>query len=138
MHLVVGKKRAFLADPGFLKYKGFVVCDESDNGIQLWYLPFDERAKKPGLKACAKHPRTEARGYVLYYTSQCPFCAKYVPVLEKTAKENGVTFRSIHLTDRKAAQNAPTPVTNYALFLDGTYVTNEILSEKKFLKMISG
>mgnify|MGYP004680777143 CR=1 FL=1 len=34
------KKRAFLAEPKFLTYKGFSVCDESDNGIQLWYLPF--------------------------------------------------------------------------------------------------
>lgn len=132
------RKRAFLADPRFLGHKGFAVCDESDNGIQLWYLPFDKGAKKPGLKACAKHPRVEERGYVLYYTSQCPFCAKYVPVIENAAKEHGVSFRSIHLTEREAAQNAPTPVTNYALFLDGTYVTNEILSEKKFLKMIGG
>ena len=36
------------------------------------------------------------------------------------------------------AQNAPTPVTNYALFFDGEYVSNEILSDKKFLKMIEG
>ena len=34
------KKKPFLADPKFLKYKEFTVCDEADNGIQLWYLPF--------------------------------------------------------------------------------------------------
>lgn len=33
------KKKTFLADPKFLKYKGFIVCDEADNGIQLWCLP---------------------------------------------------------------------------------------------------
>ena len=32
------KKRGFLADPKFLKYKGFSDCDEADNGVQLWYL----------------------------------------------------------------------------------------------------
>lgn len=130
------KKRAFLADPGFLKYKGFSVSDESDNGIQLWFLPFEEEAERPRLKECAKHPGTEEKGYVLYYTNQCPFTAKYVPLIEKIAKDKGVKFHSIHLADRKAAQNAPTPVTNYALFFDGEYVSNEILSEKKFLKMI--
>ena len=42
--LAAAKKKSFLADPKFLKYKGFRVCDEADNGIQLWYLPFDENA----------------------------------------------------------------------------------------------
>lgn len=132
------KKRAFLADPKFLEYKGFSVSDESDNGIQLWFLPFEKDAKRPVFKDCAKHPVTEEKGYVLYYTNQCPFPAKYVPIIEKIAQEKGVPFHSIHIEDKETAQNVPTPVTNYALFLDGKYVSNEILSEKKFLKMING
>ena len=38
--LSTAKKKPYLADPKFLKYKGFTVCDETDHGIQLWYLPF--------------------------------------------------------------------------------------------------
>lgn len=30
---------------------------------------------------------------------------------------------------------APTPITTYALFLDGEYVTNEQMNDKKFLKL---
>ena len=75
------KKRAFLADPKYLTAKGFSVCDESDCGIQLWYLPFDKNAEKPRFKECAKHPHIENMGYVLYYTHQCPFNAKYVPII---------------------------------------------------------
>ena len=131
------KKRGFLADPGFLKYKGFSVADESDNGIQLWALPFSTDSRKPEFKECAKHPHIEEDGYVLYYTNQCPFPAKYVPVIESVAKEHGIKFRSVHVTDKETAQNLPSPVTNYALFKDGKYITNEILSDKKFLKMIS-
>lgn len=132
------KKKAFLAEPKFLEHKGFSVCDESDNKIQLWHLPFEDGAKKPAFKECAKHPHVDEKGYILYYTNQCPFTAKYVPVIEKLAADNNVKFRSIHITDRETAQNVPTPVTNYALFFDGDYVSNEILSEKKFLKMING
>ncbi|MDE6530469.1 MAG: YoaP domain-containing protein [Lachnospiraceae bacterium] len=132
------KKRAFLADPKFLEYKGFSVSDESDNGIQLWFLPFEKDVERPVFKECAKHPVTEEKGYVLYYTNQCPFPAKYVPIIEEIAQEKGVPFHAIHIEDKETAQNVPTPVTNYALFLDGKYVSNEILSEKKFLKMING
>ena len=130
------KKRPFLADPKFLRYKGFEVCDEADNGIQLWHLPFDKKTALPIFKECAKHPHIDEKGYVLYYTNQCPFNAKYVPVLEETAKENGIAFKAIKITSREEAQNAPTPVTTYSLFLDGKYVTNEQMNDKRFLKLI--
>ena len=136
--LAAAKKKPFLADPKFLKYKGFNVCDEADNGIQLWYLPFGNEAERPGFRECAKHPHIEEKGYVLYYTSQCPFNAKYVPVLEQTAKENDIPFHAIHIESRGEAQNAPTPITNYALFHDGEYMTNEQMNDKKFLKLVNG
>lgn len=131
------KKKPFLADPRYLKYKGFSVSDEADNGIQLWYLPFEADSKEPKFKECAKHPEVSETGYVLYYTSQCPFNAKYVPIVEKTAIKNDIPFKAIHITTLEAAQNAPTPVTTYALFLDGKYLTNEQMNEKRFLKLVS-
>ncbi len=136
--LSAAKKKPFLADPKFLKYKGFSVCDEADNGIQLWYLPFDPEAAPPRFKECARHPHVNDRGYVLYYTSQCPFNAKYVPLLEQTAKDYGIPFRAVRIESKKEAQNAPTPITTYAMFRDGEYMTNEQMNEKKFIKLTSG
>ena len=133
--LAAAKKKPFLADPKFLKYKGFKVSDEADNGIQLWYLPLEENAAVPVFRNPAKHPHIDGKGYVLYYTNQCPFNAKYVPVLEETAKKNGISFRAVKIDSREDAQNAPTPVTTYALFFDGEYVTNEQMNDKKFLKL---
>ena len=130
------KKKPFLADPKYLKYKGFEVCDEADNGIQLWFLPFNENAEKPSLKACAKQPHIDEEGYVLYYTSQCPFNAKYVPIVEKTAKEQDIKFKAIHIKNKEEAQNAPTPITSYALFYNGEYLTNEQMNDKRFLKLV--
>ena len=52
----------------------------------------------------------------------CPFNAKYVPVLEETAKNNGIPFRAVKIESRETAQNAPTPITTYALFYDGQYI----------------
>ena len=134
--LAAAKKKPFLADPKFLKYKGFRVCDEAENGIQLWCLPFDEDAALPKLKECAKKPHIDESGYVLYYTNQCPFNAKYVPVLEELAKEQNVEFKAIHIESKEMAQSAPTPITTYALFCDGEYLTNEQMNDKKFLKLL--
>jgi len=130
------KKKTFLADPKFLKYKGFRVCDEAENGIQLWYLPFNQNAELPKIKKCAKQPHIEEKGYVLYYTSQCPFNAKYVPIIENIAREKLIQFKSIHLQSKEEAQNAPTPNTTYSLFFDGNYITNEQMNDKKFIKLL--
>lgn len=135
--LSAAKKKPYLADPKFLKYKGFTVCDETNNGIQLWYLSFFSDVEKPKFRKCAKHPHVNESGYVLYYTNQCPFIAKYVPLVEKAAKENDIPFKVIHITRKEQARNIPSPITTYALFYDGEYLTNEIMNEKKFLKLIN-
>ena len=133
--LSAAKKKPFLADPKYLAYKGFSVCDEADNGIQLWYLPFSPDAKKPEFKECARHPHVDEPGYLLLYTSPCPFNAKYVPIVEQTAKEHGIPFKAIHIENKEAAQNAPTPITTYALFYNGEYLTNEQMNDTRFLKL---
>lgn len=106
-------------------------------GFSYGICPFAADAPLPEFKECARHPHIEEKGYVLYYTSQCPFNAKYVPIVEEVARENGVSFRAIHLQSKEEAQNAPTPVTTYALFYDGAYLTNEQMNDRKFLKLLS-
>jgi thiol-disulfide isomerase/thioredoxin len=113
------------------------MCDEADNGIQLWYLPFSADAEQPKFKDSAKHPHVNDEGYVLFYTSQCPFNAKYVPIVEQTAYEHNIPFRAIHIESKEQAQNAPTPITTYALFYNGAYLTNEQMNDTKFLKLVA-
>lgn len=134
--LSAAKKKPFLSDPKHLLYKGFKVADESEAGIQLWYLPFEENAVIPRFKECAKHPHIETDGYVLYYTNQCPFNGKYVPIIESVAKENNVPFRAIRITTKEEAQSVPSPCTTYAMFYNGSFLTNEQLNDKRFLKML--
>lgn len=71
----------------------------------------------------------------MYYTAGCPYTAKYVPLIEECALQNKIQFKSILIDSCEKAKNAPVARTNYALFYNGEYVTNEILSEKKFLSL---
>ena len=130
-----GRKKEFLADPKYLKFKGFSVADTSDCGITLMYLPFDTDTEPSKFKECARHPKVEEEGFVLYYTDQCPFTCYWVPRVVEVAKEHNISFRVIHVTSRKAAQNVPAPVTTYALFRDGRFLTQGIQSDKKFLAL---
>ena len=130
-----GRKREFLSDPKYLAYKGFAVADTSECRINLMYLPLAQDAEPPRFKACAKHPTVEESGFVLYYTDQCPFTYYWVPRVEEAARAYRVPLKVIHITDREQAQSVPAPVTTYALFKDGKFLTQSIQTDKKFLKL---
>lgn len=129
------KKMGFLSDPKYMKYKGFETADTVHPYFELMYLPFDKNADKPCFKSSV-HTHTIPKGFVLYYTNQCPFTAKYVPIIEGMAKERGADFQVVHIDTTEKAQNAPSPFTTYSLFYDSEFLTHEILSEKKFEKIL--
>lgn len=130
------KKMPFLSDPGYLKYKGFKTADTAAPHYELLYLPFNESAPAPKFSDCAKKGRIEEKGMVLYYTNQCPHTAKYVPVIRDIAEERGMALSIHKIETLEEAKNAPSPFTTYSFFYDGTFVTNEIFSEKKFEKFL--
>ena len=158
------KKLGFLSDSSCMKHWGFQTADTAAPYFELLYLPFDQNAEKPKFKEHLKHvhipdtipdsnpvpigddarpvtyPHTDTensfRGFTIYYTSQCPFTAKYVPLLEKLAVQKQVPIKVVPITSCKQAQNAPSPFTTFSLYYNGRFITHEILSEKKFEKII--
>lgn len=129
------KKMGFLADSQFLQYKEFTVADTAEPYYQLMYLPFGETTVKPRFKSSVKTPNVDKPGFVLYYSHQCPFTAKYVPLIETVAKAKGMELHAVRYQTTEQAQNAPVPSTSYSLFYNGEFITHEILSEKKFEKI---
>ena len=120
---------------GIIKYNKSITVNTSPNIDIHEYLPFDEDAVIPKFKEQVKKPHILENGFVLYYTAGCPYTAKYAPLIEECAKQNGIPLKIIQIDSLEKAKNAPMAWTNYALFYNGEYVTNEILSEKKFLAL---
>ena len=131
------KKMGFLSDPKYLKYKGFETVDTAEPYFELMYLPFDESAEKPCFRNTVQSHEKMPKGFVLYYTNQCPFTAKYVPLLENMAQARGIELHVVHIQSGEEARNAPSPFTTFSLFYNGELVTHEILSEKKFEKILT-
>lgn len=130
------KKKPFLSDPSYLKYKGFKVCDKGRAFFELLYLPFNKNATIPTFNECAKEGKIDDMGVVVYYTNQCPHTEKYVPIIQEVALTERIPFKSIKIETAKQAQNSPCPFTTYSIFINGQFETNEILPEKKFLKIM--
>lgn len=57
------------------------------------------------------------------------------PRVEAVAEEHSIPLKTIHIISREQAQNTPAPVTTYALFKNGEFLTQGIQSDKKFLKL---
>jgi ribosomal protein S18 acetylase RimI-like enzyme len=131
------KKMPFLADPKYLRYKGFQLADTAQPFYELLYLPFEKTSPKPCFKDHVKSSKIGEQGFVLYYAHQCPFTAKYVPLIEAVAHEKNIPFKSVRFETTEQAQNAPSPFTSYSLFYNGEFITNEILSEKKFENILA-
>lgn len=130
------KKMPFLSDPKYLAHRGFEVADKAEPNFTLMCLPFDNNAPIPKFKDKVKQPHIYKQGFVVYYTHGCPFTAKYVPLVEQTAKDKGIQFESVFIDSKEKAQNTPMAWTNYAVFYNGQYVSNEVLNEKKFLELV--
>ena len=67
------KKMGFLSDPKYMSYKGFQTADIADPYFELMYLPFGEDASLPRFRDNVGRQKDIAKGFVLYYTNQCPF-----------------------------------------------------------------
>lgn len=130
------KKMPFISDPDYMRHKGFMVADIAKPYFELLYLPFSKDSLVPKFKDQAREPKIESKGFVLYYTAQCPFTAQYAPLIETVANENDLPFKSIKIETVSDAKNSPSPFTTYSLFYNGKFITHEILSESKFKKII--
>ncbi|MBO4468092.1 MAG: YoaP domain-containing protein [Clostridia bacterium] len=63
---------------------------------------------------------------------------EYIKVTkENLGKEHNIPFKAIRIESKYEAQNSPTPITTYALFYNGEYLTNEQMNDTKFLKFVS-
>ena len=109
--------------------------DKTNSVFTVCLHQFFDEEKIEEFKECAKNPNISEKGFVIYYTDQCPFTYYWVPRVQEAAKENNIPLKVIHITDKESAQNVPAPVTTYALFKDGKFVTQAIQSDKKFLAL---
>lgn len=130
------KKMHFLSDPKYFKYKGFKVCDRTNPSFELLYYPFEDDSCTPEFKAHVKKGTIDYDGVVIYYSNGCPHTEKYVSIEKQVLERYNLPYKIIKLETVEAAQNAPVPCTNYAIFMNGIFVTSEVLTEKKLMQYL--
>lgn len=127
----------YLNRKGDLEALGFRFAAMADPYFELWYYPLEENAEAPQFspELIEAVPDTE-KGFLLYYSHQCPHTAKAVPLLQAKAAELGVPLKVVYLEKVKEARAIPCAYTTFALFYNGEFLTHEILTPAKFGKLV--
>lgn len=132
------KKRPYLSDKKFFLKHGFEVCDFASPYFELLVYKNNLSARDPIFNNPAKHnicPNQD--GLTLYYSNQCPYTEYYThTVLSELADKANLPLTIMKITTREEALNNPCPFTIYSLFLNGKFITHDILNENKFRKLI--
>ncbi|MDO9511854.1 MAG: GNAT family N-acetyltransferase [Bacteroidales bacterium] len=132
------KKLPFLSDAAFFQKHGFIKADIAPPYFELWYLPLKSDCQTPEFSESCKTPAIKnSKGIEVFYTSQCPFTDYYTnEVLSKAAKNAGYNFTAHHIKSADDARAHITAFPLYSVFMDGVFLTHEILSKKRFEKLL--
>ena len=84
-----GLERLALGHQADLRRRGFVAADRADPWFELLWLPLAPGAEPPRFRPSVRGPGPAAPGFTLYYSHQCPYTAKYVPVVRAVAEAAG-------------------------------------------------
>lgn len=132
------KKMPYLSDKKFFLKHDFEVCDSAPPYFELLVYKNKPNALNPTFNPAAKHNIcSNQTGLTVYYSNQCPYTEYYTnTVLTESALKADIPLNIIKLTTRDESLKCPSPFTHYSVFLNGKFITHEILSENKFTKLI--
>jgi ribosomal protein S18 acetylase RimI-like enzyme len=133
------KKRPFLSDKQFFRRFGFTVCDTAPPYFELLVYKNRPDAADPRFFQSVKlgTPAIQ-QGIMIYYSNQCPYTEYHTNIsFKQIAEEYGVAFQSQRLVSRKDIQHLPTAQNIYSVFLDGKFITHEIMSVKKIHHLLA-
>lgn len=132
--ITAAKKQPYMSDKKFFAKQGFLLADTALPYFELWYKPLRENAAIPKFKDCCKKGECDtSKGIAVYYTNACPFTEYYVNEETKNAAlEKGYPITIHKITTREQAQNHFVPFTIHSVFLNGKFVTQQILNKRLF------
>lgn len=131
------KAKPFLTDKKFFEHHGFKIVDSAPPYFELMCYEINAQGKLPVFAQCVKADISEEQvGFTFVYSNQCPFMEAYVGLLANIVEQKGIAFDIHKLENYQQAQNSGTPFGTLGIFYNRKWVTHELMTEKKFEKLV--
>ncbi len=127
------KKKPFLSDGDYLLKHGYAIVDEGYEDYVLLCKHFGKQEEVKFMPSVFQH---DEKGFVLYYSDQCVFTSKYVALIEEAMQQEGYGLTLCKIEEAQQAKKLGVISTNYSLFYNGQFISNEIMTPVKFLTLI--
>jgi GNAT superfamily N-acetyltransferase len=130
-------KKPFLSDGRYLASKGYEAVDEA-LGFALFAKAARKGAQAPRLSERARAGKLggAAAGVDLFWSPQCPFAPATAIEMARAAEEAGIAARLHEVVSAKAARDLCAPPGIFQAYLDGAFLTHELMSGDKFRKLL--
>lgn len=126
------KKKPYLSEKKFFLKYGFQVVDTIGE-YELLALSFD--GTNPLFSNAAHKMEVPSKDLTIYYTLQCPFTYHCIEEIEAYQKKEGKTITVHQIRSAEEAKQVPCVFQNWANFLDGKFVSNQLLNENMIRKL---
>lgn len=130
------KKKPYLSDKKFLLKYGFEVVDTAGGEYELLALSFD--GQKPCFSQRAKEMKISSKELTIYYGLQCPFIHNCVEQVQEYCGKNNIPVNLIAVDTLEKAKSLPCVFNNWAVFYNGAFETNQLVSESFLEKKFNG
>ncbi len=124
---------AFMATRELFLKNGYKIIAESGKE-QLLLKPFKE-APLPSFNEARVPPHLD-KGWVILYSKQCPWVARFIKEVQPVLQEKGLTPKMIELKTHTQAQQAPTLYGVFSLIHDGKILADRYISTTRFVNIV--
>ena len=128
------KKKPFISEKGFFTHYGFKVVDTVDD-YELLALSFND--KLPKISDYAKNMKINSKKVTIYYSNECPYVENCIKEITDYSSSNNVNIDIIKIDSLKKAKEVPCIFNNWAVFVNGEFISNTLLNKNSFVKLIN-
>lgn len=128
------KKKPFLGEKKFFEHYGFKVIDTIGD-FELLCLSFNN--EEPKFNDNVRKMEIDTKDFTIYYSPECPYVANSINELEEYSKENKIPLNIVKIDTVEKAKQVPCIFNNWANFKDGKFISNTLLNQNSFAKLIS-
>ncbi len=131
---VITSDKSFMSTSEIFRKMEYEVVDTS--GKEQLLVKHFTNDQSPSIRDWQAELKKYDKGLTIFYSSQCPWVARFVDEVKPLLNEKGITANIIEMTSAEQAQNAPSLYGAFALIWNGKLLADRNISLTRFKNIL--